>query len=79
MAAEGRVLFTRVAIDELVGVFDCAADRRNFRQWFEIGITQLDIACGSGGPSLSLVHQTGCRLTGVDIEVMGIERPGRQR
>ena len=38
----------------------------------------LDIACGSGGPSLSLVNQTGCRLTGVDIEVTGIERAGRQ-
>ena len=38
----------------------------------------LDIACGSGGPSLSLVNQTGCRLTGVDIEVTAIERAGRQ-
>src|SRR6202035_4290539 len=38
----------------------------------------LDIACGFGGPSLSLVNQTGCRLTGVDIEVTGIERAGRQ-
>jgi 2-polyprenyl-3-methyl-5-hydroxy-6-metoxy-1,4-benzoquinol methylase len=38
----------------------------------------LDIACGSGGPSLSLVNQTGCRLTGVDIEVAAIERAGRQ-
>jgi 2-polyprenyl-3-methyl-5-hydroxy-6-metoxy-1,4-benzoquinol methylase len=38
----------------------------------------LDIACGSGGPSLSLVNQTGCRLTGVDIEAAGIERAGQQ-
>lgn len=38
----------------------------------------LDIACGSGGPSLSLVNQTGCRLTGVDVEVTGIERAGQQ-
>jgi SAM-dependent methyltransferase len=28
----------------------------------------LDIACGSGGPSLSLVEQTGCRLNGIDVE-----------
>jgi SAM-dependent methyltransferase len=28
----------------------------------------LEIACGSGGPSLALVERTGCRLTGVDVE-----------
>jgi len=33
----------------------------------------LDIACGSGGPSLALVACTGCRLTGIDIEPAGIE------
>jgi SAM-dependent methyltransferase len=38
----------------------------------------LDIACGSGGPSLALVKQTGCRLTGVDVEATGIERAGQQ-
>ncbi|HZZ21972.1 MAG TPA: class I SAM-dependent methyltransferase [Roseiarcus sp.] len=38
----------------------------------------LDIGCGSGGPSLSLVNRTGCRLTGVDAEVTGIERAGQQ-
>ena len=38
----------------------------------------LDIACGSGGPSLSLVEHTGCRLTGVDVEATGIERAGQQ-
>jgi 2-polyprenyl-3-methyl-5-hydroxy-6-metoxy-1,4-benzoquinol methylase len=38
----------------------------------------LDIGCGSGGPSLSLVKQTGCRLTGVDAEVAGIDRAGQQ-
>ncbi|GLS20582.1 type 11 methyltransferase [Labrys miyagiensis] len=34
----------------------------------------LDIACGSGGPSLAIVLATGCRLTGVDIEPEGIMR-----
>jgi ubiquinone/menaquinone biosynthesis C-methylase UbiE len=28
----------------------------------------LDIACGSGGPSLAFATETDCRLTGVDIE-----------
>jgi ubiquinone/menaquinone biosynthesis C-methylase UbiE len=33
----------------------------------------LDVACGSGGPSLETVRTvTGCRLTGVDIEAAGI-------
>jgi len=32
----------------------------------------LDIACGSGGPSLALSSSTGCRLTGVDIEEAAI-------
>ena len=32
----------------------------------------LDVACGSGGPSLALATRTGCRLTGVDIEAAGI-------
>jgi len=32
----------------------------------------LDIACGSGGPSLAVLSSTDCRLTGVDIEPEGI-------
>lgn len=32
----------------------------------------LDIACGSGGPSLALVERTGCRVTGLDLEPAGI-------
>jgi 2-polyprenyl-3-methyl-5-hydroxy-6-metoxy-1,4-benzoquinol methylase len=38
----------------------------------------LDVACGSGGPSLSLVEQTGCRLTGIDIEAAGIWQAERE-
>jgi SAM-dependent methyltransferase len=32
----------------------------------------LDVACGSGGPSLALVRRTGCRLTGIDAEPSAI-------
>ena len=32
----------------------------------------LDVACGSGLPSLALVEQSGCRLTGLDIEADGV-------
>lgn len=38
----------------------------------------LDIGCGSGGPSLALVEQTQCRLTGVDVEASGVEHAQRQ-
>ena len=32
----------------------------------------LDIACGSGGPALYMARETGCRVTGVDINESGI-------
>jgi len=32
----------------------------------------LDVACGSGGPSLAIAQETGCKLTGVDIEQTAI-------
>jgi SAM-dependent methyltransferase len=38
----------------------------------------LDVGCGSGGPSLALVQQTKCRLTGVDVEASGVEHARRQ-
>jgi len=38
----------------------------------------LDIACGSGGPSLALSSSTGCRLTGTDIEAAAIEEAQRR-
>lgn len=34
----------------------------------------LDIACGSGGPSLAFVAATSCKLTGIDIEAAGISQ-----
>ena len=34
----------------------------------------LDIACGSGGPTLDLAERTGCRVVGLDVEPAGIAR-----
>lgn len=34
----------------------------------------LDVACGSGGPSIAIAATTGGRLTGVDIEEAAIEQ-----
>jgi SAM-dependent methyltransferase len=36
------------------------------------GSRALDIACGSGGPSLDLALRTGCRITGLDVEAGAI-------
>lgn len=33
----------------------------------------LEVACGSGGPSLYLSHKFGCQITGIDINANGIE------
>ena len=32
----------------------------------------LDVACGSGGPSLRIARQVGCRVHGVDLHEHGI-------
>jgi SAM-dependent methyltransferase len=32
----------------------------------------LDVACGSGGPTLRIAQQTGCRVAGVDLHDEGV-------
>ncbi len=32
----------------------------------------LDVACGSGGPTLRIAQQTGCQVTSVDIQKQSI-------
>jgi SAM-dependent methyltransferase len=36
------------------------------------GVHLLDVACGSGGPTLALAERTGCRVIGLDAEPNGI-------
>lgn len=36
------------------------------------GSRLLDIACGSGGPSIDMAVRTGCHVTGLDVESAGI-------
>jgi cyclopropane fatty-acyl-phospholipid synthase-like methyltransferase len=33
----------------------------------------LDVGCGAGGPAMFVAQQTGCRITGLDIDRQGIE------
>lgn len=47
-----------------------------FISWLDPGTdsTVLDIACGSGGPTLRIAKQTGCRVQGIDVHEQGIEQ-----
>jgi ubiquinone/menaquinone biosynthesis C-methylase UbiE len=51
-----------------------AAEQAEIAEFLRVGQTSrvLDVACGSGGPSLALIEGIQCRLTGVDLEDAGI-------
>jgi SAM-dependent methyltransferase len=51
-----------------------AAEQAEIADFLRVGQAShvLDVACGSGGPSLALIERTGCRLTGVDLNEAGI-------
>src|SRR5262250_1630425 len=48
--------------DRLIGWLDLRPNHR-----------LLDVACGSGGPTLRIAERTGCRVHGVDLEAAAIE------
>ena len=51
-----------------------AAEEAEIAKFLRVGHTSrvLDVACGSGGPSLALVERIRCQLTGVDLADPGI-------
>ncbi|MHC4093754.1 MAG: class I SAM-dependent methyltransferase [Planctomycetota bacterium] len=51
-----------------------AAEQDRFMQWLAIGTSHrlLDIACGSGGPTLRVAETTGCWVNGIDIHADGV-------
>lgn len=53
-----------------------AAEQQEIGQWLRLaaGVRLLDVCCGSGGPSLALAERTGCHVTGLDVEPVGVAR-----
>lgn len=51
-----------------------------FLSWLDLGSDSrlLDIACGSGGPTLRIAKRSGCRVHGIDIHERGIEAAREQ-
>lgn len=57
-----------------------AAEQDHFIRWLGLGPGQrlLDIGCGSGGPSLRMVEESGAGVVGIDIHTQGIEVARRE-
>ncbi|MGH9794395.1 MAG: class I SAM-dependent methyltransferase [Candidatus Acidiferrales bacterium] len=53
-----------------------AAEHDLFLSWLELRPEDhlLDVACGSGGPSLRIAQRERCRVTGIDIHADAIAR-----
>jgi SAM-dependent methyltransferase len=68
------------AFGEDIGQFGwtTADEMRHFFDLLDLGPPSrvLDIACGSGGPTLFMARSTGCHATGVDITYSGIQAAG---
>lgn len=45
-----------------------------FISWLQLGeeSTLLDVACGSGGPTLRIARESGCSVVGVDLHEQGV-------
>lgn len=56
-----------------------AQEQDRLIEWLSLGAGQrlLDVACGSGGPTLRIAARTGARAVGIDIHPEGV-RAGRQ-
>jgi len=53
--------------DRIIGWLALAAGRR-----------LLDVACGSGGPTLRIARRTACDVEGIDVEEQGVRTATRQ-
>lgn len=78
-------LYARIraqAFDEDIGQHSwlTAAEHDEFIAWLGVdaGSRLLDVACGSGGPTLRIARLTGCRVHGIDIELSAVQGATRQ-
>jgi len=57
-----------------------AEEQDLFLSWLGLrpGHTLLDIACGSGGPTLRIAGRTGCRVQGLDLHQDGVAQARAQ-
>lgn len=57
-----------------------ADELERFARWLELDSSSclLDVACGSGGPALQLVRQSGCKITGVELYAEAVASGNRQ-
>jgi tRNA/tmRNA/rRNA uracil-C5-methylase (TrmA/RlmC/RlmD family) len=51
-----------------------AEEQDRLLAWLELRAEHLllDVACGSGGPTLRIAVRTGCRVHGIDLEAAAI-------
>jgi 2-polyprenyl-3-methyl-5-hydroxy-6-metoxy-1,4-benzoquinol methylase len=51
-----------------------AEEQDRWLAWLELhqGSRLLDVACGSGGPTLRIAERTGCMVHGIDVEAKAI-------
>jgi SAM-dependent methyltransferase len=52
-----------------------ADEYRRYFAWLGLGAASvvLEVASGSGGPALFMVHETGCSVTGIELHPAGVE------
>lgn len=78
-------LYARIraqAFDEDIGQHSwlTAAEHDELIEWLDVdaGSRLLDVACGSGGPTLRIARLSGCRVHGIDIEAGAVQVAARQ-
>lgn len=51
-------------------------EQDTFIEWLELDEQSglLDVACGSGGPTLRIAARAGCRVTGIDLHEEAVKR-----
>ena len=82
LAADPQVAVRRETYDEDLGQASwiTMAEARDFFAALELGPggAALEVACGSGGVTCRMAHETGATCVGVDINAQGIDAANRR-